>query len=156
MFLSVIDDYLNRLDIAATNEPGGGGSIKYNAHIRYNAHVLYESDEVDYPILYNEVDRTLWLHEPNLVRWRHRFRGVRESLKMNQEIGQTIYDLHILQIRRDGVSDIVEILWDDHEFGVEFAGVSVGEDDGITIPGIFELAARTDSASKKIRIQEKG
>ena len=44
--------------------------------------------------VYSELNKTTWSYVPNLVRWRQRYRGPRESQKINQEISQILYDLY--------------------------------------------------------------
>lgn len=57
---------------------------------------------------YTDTDKTLWLYQPNLVRWRARYRGPRESLKTNQEIMQTAYDLHRIEKRRQDLEELID------------------------------------------------
>lgn len=45
-------------------------------------------------LFYNEVDRKKWIYEPNLSRTRHRYRGNRESYKVNLEISQFVFDVN--------------------------------------------------------------
>ncbi len=58
--------------------------------------------------LYSLVDKKRWIHQPNFTRWNHRYRGVRESLKINTEIHQAYYDLYRLEERADDILDYLE------------------------------------------------
>lgn len=43
-------------------------------------------------ILYSEINRSNFFMTPSTIRWRHRFRGDRESWKINHEIMSIAYD----------------------------------------------------------------
>lgn len=45
------------------------------------------------PILYSDVDKDKWFYSTNFVRWRHRYRGSRESYKFNYEISSFLYEI---------------------------------------------------------------
>lgn len=47
-------------------------------------------------ILFSMVDRKEYIDAPTLVRWRSRYRGPRESIKINTESSATLYDLRRL------------------------------------------------------------
>lgn len=74
------------------------------------------------PILYTDIDKKFWFRQPNLTRWRHKFRSPRESLKINQEIGQTHYDLHRVNLRSEAVSEEVDAMRENAFNGWDFDG----------------------------------
>lgn len=45
-------------------------------------------------IFYQEIDKTRWFYEPSSGRSRHRYRGVRESHKVNLEISSFLFDIN--------------------------------------------------------------
>lgn len=55
-------------------------------------------------ILWSEIDKRDWTFQPQFTRWRHRWRGKRESLKINTEINQFYYDVRRLNSRSEDVS----------------------------------------------------
>lgn len=58
--------------------------------------------------VYSELDKRAWSYSPNLVRWRQRYKGVRDSLKINQEASQILYDLYQLNLRISALLDAEE------------------------------------------------
>lgn len=63
------------------------------------------------PELYEE-DRQRRIRQPNLTRQRHRFKGPRESEKINQEIYQIRYDAMKLHQKLDEVEQILDDLYE--------------------------------------------
>jgi hypothetical protein len=110
------------------------------------------------PITYSEADKRYWYYQPQLTRWRHRYRGPRESLKINQEIGQLLYDLTKIKQRNDELlaeldyyTDIMQNGWDfdgdvdytDYSSSTTFAPAE--------LPGNIDLASRIESLRNRVR-----
>lgn len=105
--------------------------------------------------LFSAIDKKNWVYQPNFVRWRHRSRGPRESLKINQEIGQTIYDIYTLHKRVNVVIDNLDFLADSiidggAVDGVDAAWESFDEFD-MELLGLETLSARVESLRKRVR-----
>lgn len=70
---------------------------------------------------YDEYDRSNWVYQPTMTRSRQRFRGPRESQKINQEIQQAFCDigkLHSLHAEVKAVlDDYVEMIDSDQFTG---------------------------------------
>lgn len=98
--------------------------------------------------LYNEYDKNLWFYQPNLVRWRHRFNGPRESQKLNQEMNQTYYDLNRLETLKDDLLDTwegyLDLLIDggDVDADLVWDPDATPSSEEITLLGLDEMAAR--------------
>lgn len=58
--------------------------------------------------VYSELDKSRWSYTPNLVRWRHRYRGVRESLKFNQTHSQMLFDIYNINNKQNTFMDTLE------------------------------------------------
>ena len=106
--------------------------------------------------LYNEYDKNLWFYQPNLVRWRHRHNGPRESEKFNQEMNQTHYDLNRLETLKDELLETWEGYLDtiidggylDASLTWEIDGTPSTED--IYLLGLDEVAARVNVLKDRI------
>jgi hypothetical protein len=95
---------------------------------------------------YTDIDKTLWLHQPSLIRNRARYRGPRESFKTNQEIMQISYDLHRIEKRRQDLHNLIEdridtmLLGSDLEDDVTY-GASA---EPVVLTGLNDLVARIE------------
>lgn len=56
-------------------------------------------------LFYNEVDRKKWIYQPNFSRSRQRYRGNRESAKINLEISQFVFDINNINKK---IQDLLE------------------------------------------------
>lgn len=110
---------------------------------------------------YDLRDIRYWVYQPNIVRWRHRFRGVRESLKFNQEIGQYIYDINNARQKMLAVEvtqgENVELVLD----GGEIQDVEILIDDAtptvesMVLPGFESLTSSFARIRNRIRSLER-
>jgi len=138
--------------------------------VPYEQDIIYEDASYTYdgivflPLFFSLIDKRFWVYQTNLVRWRHRFRGVRESLKVNQEIGQYFYDISKADRKiRDLNSDYIGVR------GVSLDGgdiVGIGYswyDDAapatpvtgsLSIDGFNEIDARIERLRNRIKILE--
>jgi hypothetical protein len=113
-------------------------------------------------ILYSEIDKTDWYYEPNFVRMRHRYRGIRESYKTNTEITQYYYDIRNIfnkaESTRDDLDDYTEKLIEGGSVdGCEYywsegATPVLGE---VNLLGIDELASRIDKLRNRVKMLER-
>ena len=55
------------------------------------------------PLFYEEVNKKSWFYQPNLSRSRQRYRGTRESAKLNLEIQQFLYDVYRINSKSDAL-----------------------------------------------------
>lgn len=108
--------------------------------------------------LYDLRDLRYWVYQPNLTRWRHRYKGVRESLKVNQEIGQYYYDIKNCDKRLDDLEDELDAYADllinggtveDVQFNwLDDATPSVAD---LVIPGFDSLAGAIEGLRNRVR-----
>lgn len=109
-------------------------------------------------VLYNTIDKRNWVYQPNFTRWRHRWRGVRESLKINTEISQFYYDATRLNTRVDEVNTQLAETIDLIDNGGSVEGVNFQWDTDATpniekleLPGMKEVALRAEKLRNRIR-----
>jgi hypothetical protein len=112
-------------------------------------------------VLFNAIDRKNWIYQPNLVRWRHRNRGPRESLKINQELSQTYYDLCRLSGRLEVVDTYLSFVINHLEEGGLTEGVEYNWRDDATptnedmeLLGLQSLSAEIESLRKRVEVLE--
>lgn len=115
-------------------------------------YVSGEESEAVSPVMYSDIDKRSWVYQPNFVRWRHRSRGVRESLKVNQEITQLIYDLRVcmakIEILRSNLEYLADLLV---EGGTMEADVNwSGSDEDLELIGIEALSAKFESLRRRV------
>ena len=110
------------------------------------------------PSLYSS-GRQGWIYQPNYVRRRHRFRGPRESLKINQEISQFIYDTNRLNDILDDNNTTLEANVETIVSGWDLDGIYVYNDSDATpseqlidFIGLDELISRVEQARRRVRI----
>jgi len=109
-------------------------------------------------VLFQPVDNTNRVHQPNFTRWRHRLRGPRESYKINLEMDQFYYDIQTLKIRYDIVRDNLDYITGHYTEGGAMTGVEVaweldatpGEED-LVLEGLNNLSARIESLRERVR-----
>lgn len=71
----------------------------------YDSLVLYGGTDYEGLVItltYNDFPANV-VYQPSFTRWRHRYRGPRESLKINQEIGQYYYDINVMRGKMDAL-----------------------------------------------------
>lgn len=111
------------------------------------------------PILYTDIDKKFWFRQPNFIRWRHMFRSPRNSLKINQEMGQTHYDLARINVRVEDVTELKDELidklyggWDlDDEITYDWNTDATPYGLLVDLPGIDEMATRVEALRNRIR-----
>lgn len=110
---------------------------------------------------YDLRDIRYWVYQPNIVRWRHRFRGVRESLKINQEIGQYFFDINNARQKMTTVETTQEDNVDLVLNGGEVQDVGILIDDAtpaiedMILPGFESLAGSFARIRNRIRSLER-
>lgn len=98
------------------------------------------------PVFYNENSQIkMQLRQPTLTRARHRYRGHRESYKINLEITQFLHDAATLY------GEVVTM-----EEGLEdqFTTMLDGDEDivtGVDVLGIVELTTRTQRLRDRVK-----
>lgn len=110
------------------------------------------------PTLYSLVDKTYWVYQPTFVRWRHRYRGPRESLKLNQEISQYMYDLNNIfsqiNTNRANLATYATTIRD----GGAISGVEALNDDAtpslvdVELWGLDEIESRIEGLRNRVRV----
>lgn len=110
------------------------------------------------PLLYSAYDSKYFVYQPNFVRSRHRFRGPRESQKINLEINQILYDTHSLDKKQAALVSYTADARDSIMNGKSFSPVTFNWIDDSTpgaqplvIPGFEELKKRVEALNTKIR-----
>jgi hypothetical protein len=113
------------------------------------------------PKLLSWIDRRYWVYQPNFTRHRHRFRGVRESEKVNQEIVQYYYDLKRVELMNATTYDSLEDYEDSIVDGAivddllyNWYGDDVVTDEPLVLLGTTDLAARLETLRKRIGFLE--
>lgn len=108
--------------------------------------------------LFDLRDLRYWVYQPSLVRWRHRYKGVRESLKVNQEIGQTLYDINSADYRlgnlRTSLEETVDLLINGGTVdGVTFNWLNDATpgDEDLVIPGFDQLVGDVENLRNRVR-----
>lgn len=111
--------------------------------------------------LYDLRDLRYWVYQPTSVRWRHRYKGVRESLKVNQEIGQYYYDIKNADYKLDNIDDQFEedsdlLLNGGYLDGVQFNFLedSTPTDEPVYLLGFEGMIGRVEQLRNRIRSLE--
>lgn len=105
-------------------------------------------------ILYSEFSLRKHINAPQFNRMRHRFRGPRESEKINLEMNQLYYSIHkqyeIQQAFNDKFVTYAENILD----GAELTGLGFNGEGDIEIPGLSDMAKRIDALDRRVRALE--
>lgn len=105
------------------------------------------------PIFYHTFNERLYFDAPQFNRMRHRYRGVRESAKVNLEIDQTSFSINRLY-EKQTVFDDSFVLYAELLTEGGNVGVNDGNNAPIVITGIDELAARIEGVTKRVKALE--
>lgn len=105
---------------------------------------------------YSEANRREHFSAPQLTRVRHRYRGPRESEKINLEINQLAFSIRRLYEMYKAISDEFA---NDVQLLTEGGVITVEEEDGATptpvyVDGLDELAAKLESLMKRVESLE--
>lgn len=115
------------------------------------------------PLVYAEVDRRNWLLQPNFVRSRARFRGPRETEKINLEINQMYYDLHRTRAKMDATASNLEAFIQRFEGGVSFEDIDLRaewtdpldpDEQTVELLSMTELARQIDRLRSRVKSLE--
>jgi len=105
------------------------------------------------PTFYAEHNIRRHFNAPQFTRSRHRFRGPRESEKINLEMDQLYYSIHKLyQIQDEFQEHFVQsanLLLEGGNIDVEF-----NEDGPIEVIGLEELVVRVDMLRRRVKALE--
>lgn len=107
------------------------------------------ADGPDY-ILYTMLDRRKWIMAPNFVRTRHRYRGYRESAKINLEIHSMTYDLK--RIKKQIID--LQSTWDQYLTDLVSGVVLDLTSTTLTVEGLDSLNARVANVMRRIQSLE--
>lgn len=102
---------------------------------------------------FSATNKRTWVYQPNYVRRRNRYRGPRESIKINQEASGMFFDLKAIakhqninnQSLIDNVNNIVN--------GVEYDDVT-WDDENLSLDGITILSSRLEELRKRVKALE--
>lgn len=107
---------------------------------------------------YDEYSKEDWVYQPNSIRIRNRFRGPRESHKINLRNAQFYYDLNRLYRKLDSLSAAVDYHLELITEGGEIEDVEYlhSQDatpalDDVTLIGVADLASQLENISNRIR-----
>lgn len=106
------------------------------------------------PVIYSKVDRESWINAPSFVRSRARYRGVRETQKLNVEMSSFLYDIRKLYEKYQSIGEIIAInLEAIREGGILNASIYYYDDtqQGIHLEGVTSLAERVQRLAERIR-----
>lgn len=101
--------------------------------------------------LYSMTDRSRWVMEPVFVRTRHRYRGPRQSLKMNLEMDSFRFD--ILRMRTT-VQSLRERFESYKQILVYGGLIDLGDSNLLEVLGIYDLAARVNVNARRVKSLE--
>jgi hypothetical protein len=112
------------------------------------------------PLTYEPTNIPNRVYQPSFVRFRHRYKGPRESLKINQEIGLYYTDLNQSLLRLDAVDAELD---DQTQYLVSGGGGSDdvdytnadAETETYYVNGLEELAARTARLRNRVKSLER-
>lgn len=110
-------------------------------------------------VFYNTNITQYEITEPQLTRWRHRYRGVRESLKFNTETQQFLYDVTELYAQNAALSERMTFDLGLVEDGGSITAV-VSWDDGspveepVVLAGLDTLVVRAQALNQRITALE--
>ncbi len=108
-------------------------------------------------LLYNEIDTKYFVYQPNMVRSRQRYKGPRDSAKINLEIQQYLYDMgkvykRSAEVINDTVAYAADIVrgttFDDIEFSWENDATPGVEP--VFLEGFIDLAAKVEGLRQRI------
>lgn len=101
--------------------------------------------------LYTQTDRRGYISAPQFIRSRARYRGQRESFKINTEIAQLLYDLRKLYEKYDTLKVTLDARLYVLEHGGSISGATYGtSDEAFVIPGVEELAVRLTRLRERV------
>lgn len=103
------------------------------------------------PILYSDTDKRFWLYQPQLTRWRHPFRGVRSSERINQEANQIQYDIYRLNQRSSDLNATIKDFTDKLLNGFDYSDSITSNVLDTNMPGIDELSTSVEMLRNRIR-----
>lgn len=109
------------------------------------------------PIFYDNNKTTFELTEPQLTRWRHRYRGHRESLKVNTEGDQMKYDIHSLYAQLESLRERLMRNFHLLEQGGEVDALyseDGGAEDSVVLSGLDSIAAEIEALRHRLQRQE--
>lgn len=114
------------------------------------------------PTLFNDIDKKFWFYQPNLTRWRHPFRSPRSSLKINQEISQSHYDIVRINKRTNDATDEISAIRSNVFTGWNFDNNVNHSDLEASTPselpadfmGLSEMASRIEKLKYRVRSLE--
>jgi len=113
-------------------------------------------------VFYSRLDKKGWLHQPSFVRRRHRYRGHRESLKINQEIDSLYADMSYLDMELTEAENNLDTYVSNILNGVTHTGITYTDEDAtpvdfeVTILSIDTLAANMAALEQRIERLENG
>ena len=107
-------------------------------------------------IFYSRINRNAILYQPNYTRMRHRYRGHRESEKINLEMGQMYADLAKIDLELTTVEDNLETYVSYLLDGVTHNEATFTDEDAtpndevVTIIGLNAFQGLMDSLERRI------
>jgi len=103
---------------------------------------------------YSNYDKRQHFNAPQFNRMRHRYRGTRETYKINLEIGQLTYSIHKLyKVHEEFKEDFIqkaELLLEGGDIGVNDES-----DQAINLTGLEDLVARVSSLANRVNSLDK-
>lgn len=106
------------------------------------------------PNFYSDVDKSTWMYQPNFTRSRARYRGQRESYKINTEMYQVLYDIRKLYEKFDTLDTIIDTnlsLTDEDSNGAYFPTViGYPAATAVAINGLDDLVVRLEHLYRRI------
>lgn len=112
----------------------------------------------DLPPILLKNDKTYWISQPQLIRWRNRYRGVIESAKINLEMQQILYDLRRISERTTDAENLLESNLNNIEYGASLNGTFLWSSTNtlapVTIPGTNDFIRRLNALQVRIKSLE--
>ena len=102
--------------------------------------------------LFSIVDRDAWVYSPTYIRTRHRYRGARESAKLNLEVYSFNYDVRRINKQLTKSNDDLLLYMNIIQNG---GTVDLG-DSYLAVEGLDRLSAHVENVKRRIRSLEYG
>ena len=106
-------------------------------------------------VFYSRIDKSQWVYQPNHTRTRHRYRGPRESQKINLEMQQAFTDMCKLDLEITAAEDVMTTYADNILNGVTYSDITYTDEDATPTNVNVTLKSLTDHARDLTSLDER-
>jgi len=106
-------------------------------------------------LFYDLVDRKKWIYQPNFSRSRQRYRGNRDSAKINLEISQFVFDVHNIDKK---IKDLLQTTMRFNAYVVRGATIEGAQYSGTQdnqMIGLLEMSSEIEDLKNRIQEMER-